>query len=178
MALSQKLFAKDRLTRGGRWAEKNDYMGMGLVGRTLGLIGAGNIGREIMRLARPFGLRVTGERTRMLTRRPWRPKELSGSDLDTVLRKSDFVVVACLLTPQTHHLIGAAQLRADAAQRLSHQRRARADRRRGRADRGRAGAAHRRRRAGRVRAGTGRSRQPAADDGQRHRHAACPVLDR
>ena len=32
-------------------------------------------------------------------------------DLDTVLRESDFVVVICLLTPQTHHLIGPAQLR-------------------------------------------------------------------
>ena len=109
MALSQKLFVKDRLTRGGRWAEKTSHMGMGLVGRTLGLVGAGNIGREIMRLARPFGLNVlaadpnvdeaavAAEGGRLV-------------DLETVLRESDFVVVVCLLTPQTHHLIGAAQL--------------------------------------------------------------------
>jgi phosphoglycerate dehydrogenase-like enzyme len=110
MALSQKLFAKDRLTRGGRWAEKNDYMGMGLVGRTLGLIGAGNIGREIMRLARPFGLHViaTDPYVDVATMAAEGAQRV---DLDTLLRESDFVVVACLLTPQTHHLIGQAQLR-------------------------------------------------------------------
>jgi phosphoglycerate dehydrogenase-like enzyme len=109
-ALSQKLFAKDRLTRAGRWAEKNDYMGMGLIGRTLGLIGAGNIGREIMRLARPFGLRViaTDPNVDELTMAAEGAQRV---DLDTVLRESDFVVVICLLTPETHHLIGPAQLR-------------------------------------------------------------------
>jgi phosphoglycerate dehydrogenase-like enzyme len=108
-ALSQKLLIKDRLTRTGRWAEKVDHMGMGLVGRTLGLVGAGNIGREIMRLARPFGLRV-------LAADPFVAPavvEAEGAtlvDLDTVMRESDFVVVVCLLTPQTRHLIGAAQI--------------------------------------------------------------------
>jgi phosphoglycerate dehydrogenase-like enzyme len=110
LALSQKLFTKDRLTRAGRWAEKNDHMGMGLVGRTLGLIGAGNIGREIMRLARPFGMRViatdpnVGEAT-MAAERAQRV------ELETVLRDSDFVVVICSLTPETRHLLGPAQLR-------------------------------------------------------------------
>jgi phosphoglycerate dehydrogenase-like enzyme len=108
MALSQKLFAKDKLTREGRWAEKTDHMGMGLIGRTLGLVGAGSIGREIMRLARPFGLRV-------IAADPYADAALVAAegatltDLDTVMRESDFVVVICLLTPQTHHLVGAAQ---------------------------------------------------------------------
>jgi len=109
LALSQKLLIKDRLTRAGRWGEKVDHMGIGLVGRTLGLVGAGNIGREIMRLARPFGLdilaadpnideaTVAAEGARLV-------------DLPTVMRESDFVVVVCLLTPQTHHLLGAAQI--------------------------------------------------------------------
>ncbi len=108
MALSQKLFIKDRLTRAGRWAEKTEHMGMGLVGRTLGLVGAGNIGREIMRLARPFGMTVIAADPNV--------NEASVAaegarlvELDTLLRQADFVVVACLLTPQTHHLIGAAQ---------------------------------------------------------------------
>ncbi|HET9018137.1 MAG TPA: NAD(P)-dependent oxidoreductase [Acetobacteraceae bacterium] len=109
MALSQKLFTKDRLTRGGRWAEKNDHMGMGLIGRTLGVVGAGSIGREILRLARPFGLNL-------LAADPYADAATVAADggrlvdLATLLRESDFVVVICLLTPQTHHLIGAAQL--------------------------------------------------------------------
>ena len=58
LALSHKLVIKDRLTRSGRWAEKLNHMGMGLTGRTLGIVGFGNIGREIAKLAEPFGLRA------------------------------------------------------------------------------------------------------------------------
>ncbi len=109
LALSQKLLIKDRLTRTGRWGEKLDHMGIGLVGRTLGLIGAGNIGQEIIRLAPVFGLRV-------LASDPYVDPaviEAAGATpvaLDTLLRDSDFVVVMCLLNETTHHLIGAREL--------------------------------------------------------------------
>jgi D-3-phosphoglycerate dehydrogenase len=104
LALSQKMLIKDRLTRAGRWAEKVNHMGMGLIGRTLGLIGAGSIGREIMRLARPFGLNV-------IATDPYVDPalvEAEGArltDFDTVMRESDFVVVISLLTPETRHLV-------------------------------------------------------------------------
>ena len=58
LALSHKLLIKDRLTRAGGWARKLDYIGQGVTGRTLGIIGLGNIGRELAMLARPFGLRL------------------------------------------------------------------------------------------------------------------------
>ncbi len=108
MALSQRLMDKHKLTREGRWAQKNDYMGMGLIGRTLGVIGAGSIGREILRLAKPFGLNL-------LAADPFADKalvEAEGAqlvDLPTVMRESDFVVVICLLTPETFHLVGPDQ---------------------------------------------------------------------
>ena len=44
LALSHQLLVKDRLTREGRWGEKLNYMGQGVRGRTLGIIGVGNIG--------------------------------------------------------------------------------------------------------------------------------------
>src|SRR5881394_4436033 len=44
LALAGKLFLKDKLTRSGRWNERMDNMGLGLTGRTLGVIGAGRIG--------------------------------------------------------------------------------------------------------------------------------------
>lgn len=108
-ALSQKLLIKDRLTRAGRWAEKVEHMGRGLVGRTLGVIGAGNIGSEIIRLAQPFGLKV-------LANDPYVAAsaiEAVGAqavDLKTLMRESDFVVVMCQLTPETRQLIGRAEL--------------------------------------------------------------------
>ena len=58
LALSHKLFVKDRLTRDARWGEKLAHMGVGLVGRVLGIVGFGNIGREVAKLATPFDLRI------------------------------------------------------------------------------------------------------------------------
>ena len=60
LALSHKLLIKDRLTRDGRWSEKLNHMGQGVRGRTLGVIGVGNIGREIFQLATPFEMRHLG----------------------------------------------------------------------------------------------------------------------
>lgn len=57
LALSHRMPAKDQLTRTGRWSERLDYMGMGTTGRTLGLIGLGNIGQEIVRVTQPLEMR-------------------------------------------------------------------------------------------------------------------------
>ena len=58
LALTGKLLAKDRITRQGPegWARRGEHMGMGVVGRTLGQLGIGNIGAEVFRLARPFDM--------------------------------------------------------------------------------------------------------------------------
>lgn len=109
LALAHKLTIKDRLTRVGRWGEKLHHMGMGLTGRTLGVIGFGNIGREVFELARPFGMRH-------LAADPFaRPEDAAAAgvelvDLETLLREADFVAVCCALTPETHHLIDAERL--------------------------------------------------------------------
>ncbi len=110
LALSHRLLEKDRLTRTGRWADKADFMGIGLTGRTLGLIGLGNIGGEVFRLARPLEMRH-------LAFDPYASAEAADSvgaalvDLATLLRESDFVTICCALTPETYHLIDATRLR-------------------------------------------------------------------
>ena len=58
LALAHRLMAKDRITREGRWPERLDLMGTGLTGRTLGVIGAGRIGKELLRLAKNFDLKL------------------------------------------------------------------------------------------------------------------------
>jgi D-3-phosphoglycerate dehydrogenase len=109
LALAQRLIEKDRLTRDGRWHERNDYMGTGLTGRTLGLVGAGNIGREIVRLVAPFDMRV-------LATDPYVPAAAARAagmepvGLPALLAESDFVVVVCPLTEETRHLVDAAAL--------------------------------------------------------------------
>ena len=53
-ALAGRLFKKHELVQTGRWNDRANFMGLGLTGRTLGLVGAGGIGQEILKLARPF----------------------------------------------------------------------------------------------------------------------------
>ena len=78
-------------------------LGRGLGGRTLGVVGLGRIGTAVARLAAAFGMEVvyTGGDG---------PYERVG--LTELLARSDVVTLHCPLTAETHHLIGAAVLRA------------------------------------------------------------------
>lgn len=80
-----------------------------VAGDTLGIIGLGAIGQAIARRGRACGMQVIG------TRRTAEPvpgvDEVYGPEgLETVLRRSRWVVLACPLTPETHGLIGAREL--------------------------------------------------------------------
>lgn len=108
-ALAGRLFEKDKLVHEGRWNDRVDYMGQGLTSRTLGLVGAGGVGQEILKLSRPFF-------ARMIAADPFADRQAIaalGADivpLETVMSEADFVVVACLLNEATRHLVGAPQL--------------------------------------------------------------------
>jgi len=108
-ALTGRLFEKDELVRTNRWNDRNNFMGVGLTTRTLGIVGAGSIGQEIIRLAKPFFGRI-------IAADPYADGNaisVLGADLlpfDDVMRQSDVVVACCLLTPETRHLIDARAL--------------------------------------------------------------------
>lgn len=109
LGLSHRIIDKDRITRAGDWNRKLDYMGYGLTGRTVGTIGFGNIARDFHRLAKPWDLRH-------LAHDPYVTADMAAAagvelvDLDTLVRESDYLVVLCKLTDETHHLIDAARL--------------------------------------------------------------------
>jgi phosphoglycerate dehydrogenase-like enzyme len=78
------------------------------MGRTLGVIGVGNIGAEIFRLAQPFDMRLLGCDPNV----PQSAVDALGvtmTDMDTLLRESDFISVNCLLNEGTRGLIGARE---------------------------------------------------------------------
>lgn len=109
LALSLKLPERVRMVREGRFSARGDTLGIGLPGRTLGIVGLGGIGMEIVRQVQPHGMRILGSD-------PYRKaSDLEGSGVDLVpledlLAQSDFVVIACLLDASTHHLINADRL--------------------------------------------------------------------
>lgn len=108
LALAHRMFLKDRLVREGRWNEKGNFLGMGLMGRTLGVIGVGNIGAEIFRLAQPFNLRLLGCDPNV-SAAAMTALGATKTDMDTLLKESDFISVNCLLDAKTQGLIGARE---------------------------------------------------------------------
>lgn len=111
LALSGKLLVKDKLTREGPkgWAKRNDHMGMGLVGRTLGQLGIGNIGAEVFRMAKPFDMKF-------IAHDPYANKKVAKElgirlvSLEELFLESDILSVSCPLTPETHHIVNAERL--------------------------------------------------------------------
>jgi glyoxylate/hydroxypyruvate reductase len=91
------------------------YRPLLIEGKTLCVIGAGGIGREVGRLGAALGMRVIGTRRTPLVNSPLPAGfSLLGSadDLDRLLPESDFVAVCCQWTPETTNLINAARLAA------------------------------------------------------------------
>jgi phosphoglycerate dehydrogenase-like enzyme len=88
---------------------KPELEGTALAGTTIGIVGAGAIGRETMRRLGPFGVRVIA-----LTRSggdvPGADRSLGPRDLDELLEHSDYVVLCAPLTPSTEGMIGAREL--------------------------------------------------------------------
>lgn len=109
-ALAGRLLKKNEIVHQGRWNDRTQYMGQGLTSRTLGIIGAGGIGVELMELARPFF-------RRMVVADPYADTGKVGASgaelapLDRLMAEADYVVVACLLTPETRHLVNETRLR-------------------------------------------------------------------
>jgi D-2-hydroxyacid dehydrogenase (NADP+) len=79
-----------------------------LSSKTVAIIGLGDIGRAIARLAQPFGMRVLGSR-RAPQPTPCVDQVFAATDLQPMLAEADFVVIAAPLLPDTETLLGAAQ---------------------------------------------------------------------
>lgn len=109
LALSHKLFLKDRITRAGRWNETKFHMGEGLVGKTVGSIGMGNIGGELFRLLAPLNMNLIACDAAK-TQADADTLGVKLVDMDTLLREADFVCVNCFLSEQTRGLIGEREL--------------------------------------------------------------------
>ena len=113
LALAYRYPAFLEAQRAHRWGVPDQESLRGLFGRTLGIVGLGNTGRELAIRAKAFGMRVLAYRRRTSELEPGVDQLFSasaGDSLDPLLEQSDFVVLALALSDATHHLIGAPQL--------------------------------------------------------------------
>lgn len=114
MAAARRVCEADAFTRAGKFHGWGIMMLLGadVYRKTLGIIGYGRIGHAVARRARGFDMKI-------LYHDPFVPDDEAAAtigaqktDLDTLLRESDFISIHTPLSPETHHLIGAAQLHA------------------------------------------------------------------
>jgi D-3-phosphoglycerate dehydrogenase len=107
-ALARQLPEADASTQAGKW-EKNRFMGVELTAKTLGLIGAGNIGGIVADRARGLKMKVIAYDP-FLT--PERAVEMGVEkvDLDTLLARADFITLHTPLTDQTRNILSAEAL--------------------------------------------------------------------
>jgi len=100
LAAARRLAWADRFVRGGGFVGWKPDVGIGLdvTGRTLGIVGAGRIGRAVAERARGFRMEVLFH------------SRSGGVPLDELLARSDFVTLHVPLTEKTRHLIGAREL--------------------------------------------------------------------
>lgn len=98
----------DRAMKQGEW---NKIPGRSLSECTLGVIGVGNVGRGVIRRARPFGMRLLGNDIRQVEPDFILEQNLTMVDLHTLLKQSDFVSVNCDLNPSSYHLMNLDTLR-------------------------------------------------------------------
>ncbi len=108
MALARQLPAADTQTQAGSWP-KNAFMGVEVTGKTLGLIGAGNIGSIVA--SRALGLRM-----KVIAFDPFLTEDraielgIEKVDLDTLLARADFITLHTPLTDQTRNILSRENL--------------------------------------------------------------------
>lgn len=111
LAVTRRLVEADRYLREGRFSgwSLDLLLGIGLQGRTLGIIGYGRIGRAVAHRALAFGMKVVYHDQHRFDQ-PHPPAAYRS--LDGLLATSDVVTLHAPLTDQTHHLMNESRLRA------------------------------------------------------------------
>src|SRR6266571_1675131 len=108
LALARQIPAADRSMRAGRW-ERGRFLGVELLGKTLGILGLGKVGREVAARARVFGMEVIGADP-VLSEEMAARLGVTLLPIEAIYERSDILTLHLPLTAETRHLIGRAQL--------------------------------------------------------------------
>ena len=93
-----------------KWQRPVEPPPVGLSGRTLGVLGLGNIGRAIAQRGKGFDMRVIAVDINEVEQPPYVDELYRLDGLHTMLEQADFQAIAIPITPESRGLIGAAQL--------------------------------------------------------------------
>ena len=110
LALTHHMLTKDRIVRDGTWDERTAYMGCELRDRTLGVIGLGGIGQQLISLLAGFGMQQPIAFDPFLPADVYAELGVRSVSLEELLGSADFVSLHCPLNDHTAGLIGTNQL--------------------------------------------------------------------
>jgi gluconate 2-dehydrogenase len=111
LAAARRVVEGDRFVRDGKWSLASQLpMGLDVHHRTLGILGFGRIGRAIARRAAGFDMKALYHNRRRIDPDEEARLGVAYASFEELLTLADFLVLQVPGTPDTHHLIGAAEL--------------------------------------------------------------------
>ncbi len=109
LSLARQVPRGDRAIRNGQWLKK-ELKGTELKGKYLGIVGCGNIGRRLGRLAKGLNMNIIGFDVIPIDEEFSKDVGLMKADLDTLLQSSDYISLHVPLLDSTHHMINKEKL--------------------------------------------------------------------
>ena len=109
-SLARNIAYADRGIRNGKWLKK-EVKGTELKGKYLGIIGLGNIGKRLGRLAKGINMNIIGYDIVPIDEEFAKDVGLLKADLDTLLQSADYISIHVPLLDSTHHLINAEKMK-------------------------------------------------------------------
>ena len=112
LGIARRIVESDRFTREGKFHgwQGNMFLGGDVYGKTLGVIGCGEIGAAVARRALGFDMRVLYHQRTRLSEAEEKKLNARFVSLDELLKESDFITLHVPLTDQTKYMIGSDQL--------------------------------------------------------------------
>jgi len=109
LSLARQTARGDREIRNGKWLKK-ELKGTELRGKYLGIIGLGNIGKRLGRLARALNMNIIGYDVVPIDEEFSKEVGLMKADLNTLLQSSDYISIHVPLLDSTYHLLDAQKM--------------------------------------------------------------------
>jgi phosphoglycerate dehydrogenase-like enzyme len=106
LALARHIPAEDRATRAGSW---QTTLGMGLAGKTLGVLGLGRLGSRVAHIGRAFDMQVSAWSPNLSEARA-REQNVELVSRARLFETADVLTIHMVLSERTHHLVGAQEL--------------------------------------------------------------------
>jgi D-3-phosphoglycerate dehydrogenase len=108
ISLARSIPLADAETKKGNWIKK-DLIGMELRGKYLGIIGVGNIGRNVGRIAKSLRMNLIGHDVYPINKDFIKEVGLIVTDLDTLVESADFITCHVPLTQETKHMFNKSR---------------------------------------------------------------------